>query len=227
MVGEKKSDLSSDKSTRIALVDGQSMFREALVELLGREPGLEVCGETGDRHRALGMIKTKSPDLAIVGLDLVDSQGIDLIRDLKTHCPKVAVLVLSMHQEPIFAERALRAGARGFIDKQQAFRHLVAAIHKIIAGEIVTSETLVQIALKLLAGGQHSTVDQSVSRLSDREAEVLTLIGKGFNTHQIAAKLHVDVTTVETYRSRLKEKLKLKGASELLQYAIRCVHDSQ
>ena len=227
MAGEMDSDQSSRKPTRIAVVDGQSMFREALVELLRRESGLEVCGDAGDRHRAFELIKTRSPDLAIVGLDLVNSQGIDLIRDLKRHWPKVAVLVVSTHQEPIFAERALRAGARGFIDKQQAFKHLIAAIHKILAGEIVTSESLVQIALTLLAGGRHSPGGQSVTRLSNRETEVLTLIGRGFNTHQIAADLHVDITTIETHRSRLKEKLKLRDASELLQYAIRCVHDSQ
>jgi DNA-binding NarL/FixJ family response regulator len=147
-----------------------------------------------------------------------------LVKDIRAHHPKVAVLVVSMHQESLFAERALRAGARGYITKQQATKQLIGAIRKVVAGEFVASETVTQAALTKLAGGQAPARDAAVGKLSDRELEVLDLLGKGFNNHQIAERLHIDVTTIETYRARIKEKLDLRDATELLQYAIRWAH---
>jgi DNA-binding NarL/FixJ family response regulator len=221
---EKKSDNKPGKSTRIVLVDDHSMFREGLVEVLSREPDLEICGQAEDSRQALEVIKVAKPDLAIVDLVLKNSHGIELIKDIRALHPKVAVLVVSMHQESLFAERALRAGARGYITKQEATKHLIGAIRKVIAGEVVASDSLTQIALGQLAGGEMPAKSQSVGRLSDREVPVLELMGNGFNNHQIAERLRIDVTTIETYRARIKEKLVLKDATELLQYAIRWAH---
>lgn len=221
---EKRTGAGHGKPTRIVLVDDHPMFREGLVEVLGRESDLQVCGEAEDSCQALEVIKATSPDLAIVDLVLKSSHGINLIKDIRAYHPKVAVLVVSMHQESLFAERALRAGARGYITKQQATKQLIGAIRKVVAGEFVASDSLNQAALAKLAGGQAPANDPSVSKLSDRELEVLDLLGRGFNNHQIADRLHIDVTTIETYRARIKEKLDLKDASELLQYAIRWAH---
>lgn len=222
-----KETSTPDKSTnptRIVLVDDHSIFREGLAELLNREPDLQVCGEAEDRHQAFEVIKTARPNLAVVDLMLKNSHGIELIKDISASFPEVAVVVLSMHQETLFAERALRAGARGYITKQQAAQQLIGAIRRIIAGEIVASETLTQVALNQLSGGQGPTNGQPVGKLSDRELEVLDLLGKGFNNHQIADRMHIDITTIETYRARIKTKLDLKDATELLKYAIRWAH---
>ena len=224
MGAEKKSNNKSGKSTRIVIVDDHSMFREGLIEVLRREPDFEICGEAEDRRQALEVIKTVKPDLAIVDLVLKNSHGIELIKDIRAYHPEVIVLVVSMHQESLFAERALRAGARGYITKQEATKHLIGAIRKVMDGEIVASESLTQIALGQLAGGEGLSKGKSVSKLSDREIEVLDLMGKGLNNHQIAEQLRIDVTTVETYRARIKDKLLLKDATELLQYAIRWAH---
>ena len=212
------------KTTRIVLVDDHPMFREGLIEVLGRENDLAVCGEAADRHEALRVIETGKPDLAIVDLSLHDSSGLELIKDIKAQFPKVAVLVVSMHEESLYAARALQAGARGYLTKQRATRHLVDAIRRVANGEIVASEELTQMVLSLVAGRRPAEAIASLPKLSDRELEVLQLIGQGFNNHQISERLHVDTSTVDTYRARIKEKLNLKDSTELLQYAIRWVH---
>lgn len=206
---------------RIVLVDDHQMFREGLAEVLSREKDLLVCGQAADRLQALAVIGSTHPDLALVDLTLSDSSGLELIKDLRARHPKLAVLVVSMHEESLFAARALAAGARGYLTKQQATGQLVQAIRRVLAGEIVASEKLTQLALAQLAGPGRSA---AVSKLSDRETQVLELIGQGYNNRQIADRLHLDLTTIETYRARIKEKLHLKDAAELLQYAIRWAH---
>ena len=212
----------STKPVRIVLVDDHQMFREGLAEVLTREKDFQVCGQAADRQQALAVIGSTHPDLALVDLSLPDASGIELIKDLRARHPKLAVLVVSMHEESLFAERALAAGARGYLTKQQATRQLVAAIRRVLAGEIVASEKLAQHALAQLAGHSHDR--PSIGKLSDRETQVLELIGHGFNNRQIADRLHLDLTTIETYRARIKEKLGLKDATELLQHAIRWAH---
>lgn len=210
------------KPARIVLVDDHQMFREGLAELLRREKDFLVCGQAADHQQALAVIASTHPDLALVDLTLSDSSGIELIKDLRAHHPKLAVLVVSMHEESLFAARALSAGARGYLTKQQATRQLVQAIRRVLAGEIVASEELTQLALAQLAG--HPAGSAAVSKLSDREVQVLELIGQGYNNRQIADRLNLDLTTIETYRARIKDKLHLKDATELLQYAIHWAH---
>jgi len=224
MANETSIPDKSTKPIRIVLIDDHSIFREGLAELLNREPDMQVCGEAEDRHQGFDVIKTAHPDLAVVDLMLKNSHGIELIKDISASFPEVAVVVLSMHQETLFAERALRAGARGYVTKQQAAQQLIGAIRKIMVGEIVASNMVTQVALNQLSGGQGPANGQPIGKLSDRELEVLDLLGKGFNNHQIADRMHIDITTIETYRARIKTKLDLKDATELLQYAIRWAH---
>jgi DNA-binding NarL/FixJ family response regulator len=211
--------------TRIVIVDDHPMVRERLVELIDREPDLEVCGEAEDRHEALEVIAATCPHLAIVDLSLKTSLGIELIKDLQVRHPDVMILVVSMQDELIHAERCIRAGARGYITKQQASRHVMQAIRQVLAGEIYLSQV---VATQLLSRstGKPTGPDSflAASLLTDRELQVFELIGKGHSTRQIADFLKLDTKTIETYRSRTKEKLGLKDGPELLQRAIAWVH---
>ncbi|MEO8617229.1 MAG: response regulator transcription factor [Luteolibacter sp.] len=213
--------------TRIVIVDDHPMVRERLVELIDREPDLEVCGEAEDRHEALEIIASTRPALAIVDLTLKTTLGIELIKDLQSRQPEVMILVVSMQDELIHAERCIRAGARGYITKQQASRHVMQAIRQVLAGEIYLSQTA---ATQLLSrstrrpAGSNSFI--ATSLLADRELQVFELTGKGHSTRQIADLLALDVKTIETYRARIKEKMGLKDGTELLQRAIAWVHQS-
>ncbi len=205
--------------TRILLVDDHPMIRERLNELIQREPDLEVCGEAESRAQALEAVVLRRPDLVIVDLTLKDSHGLDLIKDLQRLNPKLPILVVSMQEESLYAERALRAGARGYITKQEASRKVMVAIRRVLAGDLYFSEQLAaQMATKAL--GRPRGGIQADELLADRELQVFELVGQGFGTRQIAQKLGLDIKTIETYRARIKEKLNLKDASELLQKAI-------
>lgn len=214
-----------DRKTRIVIVDDHPLVRERLVELIAREPDLEVCGEAEDRHEAIEVISATRPDLAIIDLTLKSSLGIELIKDLQTTHPQVLILVVSMQDEMIYAERCIRAGARGYITKQQASRHVMQAIRQVLAGSVYLSETVASQLLSRSVGRQ-SGLDfvPSVSSLADRELQVFELIGNGQSTRQIADLLILDIKTIETYRARIKEKLGLRDASELLRRAIAWVH---
>lgn len=211
--------------TRIVIVDDHPLVRERLVELIEREPDLTVCGEAEDRHEANEIIAATCPDLAIIDLTLKSSLGIELIKDLKARQPQVRILVVSMQDEMIYAERCIRAGARGYITKQQASRHVMHAIRRVLAGEIYLSETVSSQLLSRSIGRQAgSDFVLSISLLADRELQVFELLGNGNSTRQIADLLMLDVKTIETYRARIKEKLVLKDGQELLQRAIAWVH---
>lgn len=211
--------------TRIVIVDDHPLVRERLVELITREADLEVCGEAEDRHEALELIASTSPQMAIVDLTLKSSLGLELIKDLQARHSTVKVLVVSMQDELIYAERCIRAGARGYITKQHASRHVMQAIRKVLAGEIYLSE---EASSQFLARslGKPSSPDfaHSVLLLADRELQVFELVGKGHSTRQIAELLALDVKTIETYRARIKDKLGFRDAPELLQRAIAWVH---
>jgi DNA-binding NarL/FixJ family response regulator len=213
------------ENTRIIIVDDHPLVRERLVELIDREPDLTVCAEAEDRHNALELIAALRPDMAIVDLSLKSSHGLELIKDLQIRQPEVLILVVSMQDELIYAERCIRSGARGYITKQEASRHVMQAIRKVLAGEIYLSDAA---SSQLLARslGRHTGSDfqHSVLLLTDRELQVFELIGKGHNTRQIAEFLTIDVKTIETYRARIKDKLGFKDAPELLQRAIAWVH---
>ena len=208
-------------SSRIVLMDDHPMVRERLEEVIHSQPDLEVCGEAEDRHQALAVIEAQQPDLVIVDLSLKNSHGLDLIKDLRVSAPDLAILVVSMHDESLHAERVIRAGARGYITKQEATRNIMAAIRTVLRGDIYLSERTAQRLAAQIARKPDVAAQSLVATLSDRELRVLELIGQGFGTRRVSELLNVGVPTVETYRARLKEKLCLKDASELLQFAIR------
>ena len=190
-------------------------------EVIQREPDLAVCGEAEDRDHALQAVEKTRPDLVIVDLTLKHSHGLDLIKDLRVRHPGLAILVVSMHAESLHAERVIHAGARGYITKQEATKRILVAIRTVLAGDIYLSQkTALRLAAKV-AGRPGAEVQPPIEKLTDRELLVLELLGEGFGTRQIAARLGIGMRTVETYRARIKDKLHLKDANELLQYAIR------
>lgn len=206
---------------KVFIVDDHPIVREGLAQMIRREPDLTVCGEAEDAHTALQMIYAVKPDILIVDISLHGPDGLDLLKSMRAEDPTLPVLILSMHDESIYAERSLRAGANGYIMKQEATENVLVALRRILNREIYVSP---QIANKMLrrfvsagaAHGKHSSMDE----LSDRELEVLRLMGQGHSTRQIADALHLSVKTVETYQAHLKEKLALKNSRELVQYAI-------
>jgi DNA-binding NarL/FixJ family response regulator len=211
----------SDSAQRILLVDDHPLIREGLSDVLGREADLVVCGEAADRQEALEKIPAAKPDLAIVDLVLKNSHGLELIKDIHARFPRIRVLVVSMHAEELYAERALRAGASGYLTKEEATTRVVQAVRKVLAGEIYLSERAAARVAARVAGRPREAPCGSGDDLCDRELEVFELIGQGLTTPQVAQHLHLAVPTVETYRARIKDKLKLQDAAELLQHAIR------
>ena len=214
-----------DGKTRIVIIDDHPLVRERLIELIDREADLEVCGEAEERSEALELIDQTRPEMAIVDLNLKSSLGIELIKDLQVRNPQLLILVVSMQDEMIYAERCIRAGARGYITKQQASRHVLQAIRKVLAGDLYVSEAVSnQLLSRSIGRPAGADFVLSIALLADRELQVFELIGKGHSTRQIADSLTLDVKTIETYRGRIKEKLALKDSSELLQRAIAWVH---
>ncbi|HXI82511.1 MAG TPA: response regulator transcription factor [Verrucomicrobiae bacterium] len=207
--------------TQVLVVDDHPMVRDWLAQMIKREPDLAVCGEAGDAAGALEAIATLKPDMAIVDLTMKDSQGTELIREIGQRFKELPVLVLSMHDESLYAERAIRAGARGYITKQEAGQKIRDAIRCVLNGQIYLSEALASKMIRAIAAGPSNTTALPVDSLSERQLEILRLIGNGTSTKQIAEKLHLSVKTVEGYIARIKEKLDLATANELLQYAIK------
>jgi len=221
------SGLNNSKQTenhsevRILIVDDHPLVRLSLREVIKRETDLVICGEAEDREPALALVASTRPHLAIIDLTLKSSNGMDLIKDLRDRYPKVQILVLSMHDETLHAERAIRAGARGYITKQEATKKIMIAIRQVLQGDIYWSETAAARVASKVARATRPASSSSVDLLADRELQVFELIGAGQSTRQIAAALHIDVSTVETYRARIKDKLNLKDSLALLQFAIR------
>jgi DNA-binding NarL/FixJ family response regulator len=212
---------------RIFLVDDHPMVRERLAEVIQRESDLTICGESEERFGALELIKSARPHLAIVDLTLRNSSGLELVKDLRQQLPEIAILVVSMHEESVHAERAIRAGAMGYITKQEATRKVMLAIRTVLRGEVYLSRAMTaKVASAVVGGGPHTRPSLPVDRLSDRELFVFERLGFGRSTRQIAEELHLDMRTIETYRARIKEKLNLQDANELLQYAIRWMQSS-
>lgn len=219
-MSERSSRTAKRKASRILLVDDHPMIRERLAEVIQREEDLVVCGEAESRHGALDAVQATQPDLAIVDLTLKGSHGLDLIKDLRVSNPEVLILVVSMHDDSLHAQRVISAGASGYITKQEATKSILLAIRTVLAGEIYLSDkTAIALATKL-TGRIPATTGPAIDKLTDRELRVLELIGQGYSTRQIATFLRLGVPTIETYRARIKDKLRLKDASELLQYAI-------
>lgn len=208
---------------RVFLVDDHPMVRERLALLIDQQADLRVCGEACDVVEALEGIARECPDIALVDLSLRASSGLDLIKDLKARGSKVPVLVLSMHDESLYAERVLRAGALGYVSKQESTRNILAAVRHVLGGGIHMSPGMAGALVKRMVGGLQDLETSPVARLADRELEVFQLIGRGQGTRKIAESLGLSVKTVESYRARIKEKLQLDDGVQLLQRAVQWV----
>jgi DNA-binding NarL/FixJ family response regulator len=215
---------SDPPKTKVFLVDDHPLVREWLTQLIQRENDLEVCGEADDAPEAVAAIEQCRPDIVIADISLKKSHGLELVKDLQSRSPSLPVLVLSMHDESLYAERVLRAGARGYITKQEATKRILQAIRQVLGGQIYVSEKMATRMLHKMVLGRQQDQSSPMERLTDRELEVFQLIGRGQGTRKIAEELHLGVKTVESYRARIKEKLKLTDGTQLLQQAIQWVH---
>lgn len=207
--------------TRVVIVEDHPMFRERLAELINKEPDLEVCGEAANIRDGFELITQGSAEVAIIDITLQGSSGLELLKNLKAAGVELPVLVLSMHDESLYAERVLRAGARGYITKSEASAKIMIALRQVLAGEIYLSTKMSTKILGQLAGsGERAS---GLARLTDRELEVFNLIGRGQTTREISANLGLGAATVETYRARIKEKLQLENGARLQQQALQWV----
>ena len=208
---------------RVLIVDDHPIVREGLDRLLSREEDLLVCGQAEDAPQALELLESVRPDLAIVDISLASGNGLDLVRQMRAEDTRIRILVSSMHDETLYAERALRAGARGYINKQQATEKIVEALRRIVDGRIYLSEQMTDRLLSKVADNPTSSRRISVDRLSNRELQVLELIGNGVGTAEIAERMNLSVKTVETYRQRIRQKLSLKNGAALASFASQWV----
>ena len=210
--------------TRVLIVDDHPAVREALAIRIGRQRDLKVCGEAADMGEALRLVAEARPDVAVIDISLKAGSGIDLITRIKDRDAYVRILVWSMHSEALYAERALRAGALGYVNKDQATDRIVAAIRRVREGKVYLSDAMAERLLQRAVGGARAAVTRSlVELLADRELEVFRLIGGGAKTAEIAERLHLSVKTVETYRDRIRQKLDLSDGTRLSHYATQWV----
>ena len=208
-----------DSRKRILLVDDHAVVRFGIAQLINRQSDLVVCGEEEDARRALDTITKLKPELIIADLSLKDSSGLELIRNIKAQFPSLPILVVSVHDETVYAEIAFRAGALGYLMKQEALEKIVTAIRRVLSGSVYVSDALGAKMLQQQVRGNTDVQQPAIKSLSDREVEVFHLIGQWKKTKEIASELHLSVKTVEYYREQIKRKLNLKDASELTQYA--------
>jgi len=209
------------KKSRVFVVDDHPIVRQGLALLVNREPDLTVCGEAEDAMTAMQSVIASKPDILVLDISLHGPDGLELLKNIRIRHPGLPVLVLSMHDETIYAERALRAGARGYIMKQEATDKVLVALRRILSNEIYVSERIADRMLQHYIGSRAAGKPSSIADLSDRELEVFRLIGEGHSTRQIAQELHISVKTVESYQSHIKDKLSLRSARELVQHAIQ------
>jgi DNA-binding NarL/FixJ family response regulator len=212
-----------ERAYKVLVIDDHPIVRQGLVELINRENDMTVCGQAESGATALELTEKAQPDLALVDISLEDINGLVLVKGLKSRQRNLRVLILSMHDEALYAERALRAGAHGYIMKREAPTKVIAGIRRVLAGDVYLSDEISARIMRKFASGS-DTDESHVARLSDRELEVYNHIGQGLKTSQIASKLNLSVKTIETYREHIKEKLGLNDATELVQSAIKWVH---
>ena len=210
---------------RLLIVDDHPIVRQGITRLINYEEELMVCGEAGNAKEALEAVEKEKPDMVIVDISLKGRSGLELIKDIRMRFQDLPVLVVSMHDESLYAERVLRAGAKGYIMKQEPPEKVLNAIRQVLSGKIFVSEKMREKMLQRYVLGSSQKNASTVERLSDRELEVFRLIGKGMGTRQIAKELDLSIKTVETYREHIKEKLNLENSSKLLQYAIDWVQN--
>lgn len=211
-----------DTSARVLIVDAHPAAREGLALSISRQPDMRVCGQADDATVALQLVATELPAVVVVSMSLREGSGIDLVKRVRDRFPAVRVLVWSMYDESLYAARALRAGASGYIEKGEATEKIVAAIRHVVSGGIYVSPAMTDALLRQTQAGQTTTADP-VTTLSDRELEVFRMIGLGLDTHQIAERLHLSPKTVETYRARIKTKLGAESGSAVIRLAVRWV----
>lgn len=223
----KKLRKAEAEKSKILIVDDHPMIRQGLASLIDDQPDLVTCGQAEDAPEALKAISETKPDIVVLDISLKSSSGIELMKSIKAQYPKLPVLILSMHDEDLYAERALRAGSMGYIMKSEASEKLLTAIYHILGGQIYVSDKISNRLLHKLARGKIEMTGSPIDSLSDRELEVFRLIGQGFGTHQIAEKLYLSVKTIETYRTHIKEKLNLANADELRQYSIQWLNSQK
>ena len=219
----KKNPAAVKNKKQLLIVDDHPMMREGLAQLINHEPGLAVCGEAGNFREALELIGTFKPDLVLADISLPDKSGLELIKDIQALHAGVPVLVISMHDESLHAERVLRAGGRGYIMKQEGGKKIMEAIQQVLAGQIYVSEKMSVRILETFSGHGSRTNRSTIENLTDREFEVFQLIGHGKGTREIAERLHLSIKTVDAHRAHIKEKLNLKDATELVRHAVRWV----
>ena len=210
----------SEKPKRIVIVDDHPLFRKGLEQLIkSSDDAFKICGEAGDAAEGMAVIRQLKPDLAIVDLSLPGANGIELIKNIRAEFQKLPVLILSMHDESLYALRALRAGAQGYVMKQEALENVIVAIREVLAGRpYLSSEMSAKLITNFASGSNQAS---PTDKLSDRELEILELIGKGRDVREIAKVLHISAKTVETHRAHIKEKLNLKNARQVTRFAVQ------
>jgi len=216
---------SQPGKSRILIVEDHPLFSEGLSQMINRQPSMMVCGQVPDAGSALQAVEDWEPDLVLVDISLEGSNGIDLIKSLKAKYEDLPVLVISMHDEALYAERALRAGALGYVMKNQPARVVKAAISKALGGEIFLSEKMSSSVLGKLLRGKSERPVSPVEQLSDRELEVFQMLGEGKPSRQIAEELNLTIPTIHSFRNRIKEKLQLKNSTEMMLHAMQWVRE--
>jgi len=206
---------------RILIVDDHPMMRQGLAQLIGAEPDLSICGEAENAEQALSTVEGLKPDLVLADISLPGKNGLELIKDFQALRPGLPILVISMHDESLYAERVLRAGGRGYIMKQEGGKKLMQAIRQVLNGQIYVSEKMSAEILEMFSGRRTGSEGSPVEKLTDREFEVFQLISQGKGTRDIAEQLHLSIKTVDVHRANIKTKLKLKSAAELIRFAVR------
>jgi DNA-binding NarL/FixJ family response regulator len=214
------------EKSRILIVDDHPLFRQGLRQMIDRHPALVVCGEAPDAAAAMKALVELKPNLVLVDITLETSNGLDLIKSLKAKDDNLPILVISMHDESLYAERALRAGALGYVMKNAPARVVKSAIFKVLGGDIFLSEKMSTSVLSKLMGGKNQVPVSPIEQLSDRELEVFQMMGQGKPTRQIAEELNLTIPTIHSFRNRIKEKLQFKNATEMMLHAIQWVRES-
>jgi DNA-binding NarL/FixJ family response regulator len=209
-----------DKKT-VFIVDDHPLLRQGLALLINQQQDFYVCGEAEEAHSAMHALAHHLPDILIIDISLIGPDGLDLLKNIRASYPDLPVLILSMHDEAIYAERALRARANGYIMKQEAAEKVLAALRRILNGDVYLSDRMANKMLQQYLGGAPAAIQSRISALSDRELEVFRLIGEGRGTREIAEEMHLSVETVETYQAHIKEKLSLRSGRELIHHAIQ------
>ena len=217
---------SGGEKSRVFLVDDHTMFREGLRQLIEREPNMIVCGDAPDAAEAMRGIRATNPDVVLLDISLAGTSGIDLIKDIKTEFEDLPVLVVSMHDESLYAERALRAGAMGYVMKHEPAKTVKAAIQKVLGGDMYLSEKMASSVINRFMRGEPEQPKSPIQTLSDRELEVFRMLGQGKAVREIAERLGVTIPTVNSFRNRIKEKLNLKTSTEVMLHAIQWSRES-